>query len=232
MFLVQSVNVIRVYRKEFQGTFHSTQNCRKFRLVHQMERTISVLSYRNIRDQLWRSSTLTGLARHFGPKYPFLFDKLLSPVPLFCILVTRIITKRAVAWVWAWVCATWMYRSIWHLKFPKFQSVEWKAPPNSTVRPTGWVIGLHPLTLFSQQNQYIIQVNSLENWQNDRQNEKALVFPSSQLTLQETVWRSVERICMWIFWLNSAKWWPGYDVPLIYIYIYIYFFFWLTFFIG
>ena len=38
-------------------------------------------------------------SRHFGPKYPFPFDKLLSPLPLFCILVTRTITKHAVAWV-------------------------------------------------------------------------------------------------------------------------------------
>ena len=30
---------------------------------------------------------------------PFHLTKLLSPVPLFCILLTRIITKRVVAWI-------------------------------------------------------------------------------------------------------------------------------------
>ena len=72
-----------------------------------MERTISVWSDRNIRDQLWN----------------------VSPVSLFCILLARTITKRALAWVL--VCATGMYRSIEHVKLPKFQTgifVEWKAP--------------------------------------------------------------------------------------------------------
>ena len=39
---------------------------------------------------------------HFGRSdrnVPFHLTKLLSPVPLFCILVARTITKRAVAWV-------------------------------------------------------------------------------------------------------------------------------------
>ena len=39
---------------------------------------------------------------HFGRSdrnVPFHLTKLLSPVPLFCILLTRTITKRAVAWV-------------------------------------------------------------------------------------------------------------------------------------
>ena len=39
---------------------------RKFRLVHQMERTISVWSDQNIRDQLWRWSTFTGLVISIG----------------------------------------------------------------------------------------------------------------------------------------------------------------------
>ena len=38
----------------------------KVRLVHQMERTISVWSDRNIRDQLWRWSTVTGLVISVG----------------------------------------------------------------------------------------------------------------------------------------------------------------------
>ena len=39
---------------------------------------------------------------HFGwldRNVPFHLTKLLSPVPLFCILLTRTITKSAVAWV-------------------------------------------------------------------------------------------------------------------------------------
>ena len=36
----------------------------------------------------------------FGSTFvPFNLTNLLSPVPLFCILLTRTITKRAVAWV-------------------------------------------------------------------------------------------------------------------------------------
>ena len=57
---------------------------------NQMEQTISVRSDRNIWDHLWRS---------VGPKVPFHLTKLLFLVPLFCILLTRRITKRAVAWV-------------------------------------------------------------------------------------------------------------------------------------
>ena len=74
----------------------------------QMERTISVWSKPNIRDQLWRWST-------------FHLTKLLSPVPLFCILLTRTITKRAVAWVGSVQpeCIV----PLWN-----FRNVEWKAP--------------------------------------------------------------------------------------------------------
>ena len=37
--------------------------------------------------------------RRSDPNVPFHLTKLLSPVPLFCILFTRTITKRAVTWV-------------------------------------------------------------------------------------------------------------------------------------
>ena len=49
---------------------------------------------------------------------PFHSTNLLSPVPLFRIVLTKTITKRAVAWV----CVTGMYRSIGHVEFPKFQT--------------------------------------------------------------------------------------------------------------
>ena len=55
---------------------------------------IYIWSDRNIRDQLWRWSTLTGLV---GPNWQNW--KLLSSVPFFCIQLTRTITKRAAAWV-------------------------------------------------------------------------------------------------------------------------------------
>ena len=51
-------------RERSPGTlyFLSTQNSRNFGwLIKSMERSISVWSDRNIRDQLWRWSTLTGL---------------------------------------------------------------------------------------------------------------------------------------------------------------------------
>ena len=60
----------------------------------------------------------------------FHLTKLLSPVPLFRILLTRTITK---------------YRSIEHVEFPKFQNrifVEWKAPhvyPYLICRGSRWV---------------------------------------------------------------------------------------------
>ena len=69
---------------------------------------------------------------HFGRSdrnVPFHSTKMLSPEPLFCIQLTRTITKRAVACVGC-VGATGMYRSIGQVEFPKFQTgifVEWKA---------------------------------------------------------------------------------------------------------
>ena len=100
MLLVQSVNAIRVYRKEFQGTFHSTQNCRNFHGWIKWNRPFQFCP-----TEIFRTSFEGGPLwpvwsfRSVGPKYPFPFCKLLFPVPLFCFLVTRTITKRAVAWV-------------------------------------------------------------------------------------------------------------------------------------
>ena len=63
---------------------------------NQIELTTSVWSDRNIWNQLWRWSTLTVRSDR---NVFFQLTKLLSPVPLFCILLTWTITKRAVAWV-------------------------------------------------------------------------------------------------------------------------------------
>ena len=54
------------------------------------------------------------------PKCPFLFDKLLFPVLLFCILLTRTIPRCAVAWVLVSVSGT--YHFIGQVEFPKFQT--------------------------------------------------------------------------------------------------------------
>ena len=75
---------------------------RKFRLVHQMERIISVWSDRNIRDQLWGPSTLTGPVISVGRTKMSLsiWQNCCSQYRSFCsILLTTKITKHAVAWV-------------------------------------------------------------------------------------------------------------------------------------
>ena len=48
---------------------------------------------------------------------PFHLPKLLSPVPLYCILLTRTITKCAVPWV-----RSVQLKCTGHMKFPKFQT--------------------------------------------------------------------------------------------------------------
>ena len=66
---------------------------------------------------------------------PFHLTKLLSPVPLFCILLTRTITKPAVAWIGSVLqeCTV----SLGTRNFRKFllkktgNIVEWKAPSDS-----------------------------------------------------------------------------------------------------
>ena len=53
--------VERTLKNRFYGRFPFNLKFRKIRLEHQMEPSISVWSDRNIRDQLWRWSTLTVL---------------------------------------------------------------------------------------------------------------------------------------------------------------------------
>ena len=82
-----------------EGRFPFSPKFRKFRL--EMERTSSVRSDWNIWEHLWSWSTLTGPVISVGPTELFLsiLTKLFSLVPLFCIVLTRTITRRAVAWV-------------------------------------------------------------------------------------------------------------------------------------
>ena len=57
----------------------------------------------------------TGNSGNFDKTGKRPLSKLLSPVPLFCILLTGTITLYR-------VCATGMYRSNGHVEFPKFQT--------------------------------------------------------------------------------------------------------------
>ena len=114
------------------GCFPFNPKFRKFRLVHQMERTISVWFDRNIRDQLWRWSTLTGLVISVGRTGMSLsiWQNCCSQSRFFVSWFHYKNNKQTRGCL-GLVCATGMYRSIGHVKFPKFQTgifVEWKAP--------------------------------------------------------------------------------------------------------
>ena len=85
-----------------KGTFHWTQNSGNFGWFIK----INGIDYFGL---VWPEYSEPALmvvhfdwSGHFGwsdQKVPFHLTKLLSPVPLFCILLTRTITKRIVAWV-------------------------------------------------------------------------------------------------------------------------------------
>ena len=125
----------------------------QFGTVHQMERTISVWSDRNIRDQLWRWSTLTNLVILVGPKCPFPFYKIVVPSTalLYPSYESNNQTRGGLA---CRVCATEMYPSIGPVKFPKFQTevfVEWKTP-------LGFGIQNKAQGIRSSTNNWIIQV--------------------------------------------------------------------------
>ena len=111
------------------GAFLSTQNSG---LVYQMEQTISVCSNQNIRDQLWRLSTLTGQVISVDQTDgPFPFDKIV--VPRTALLYPAYKNNNQTRGGLDRVCATGMYRSIGHVELPKLQtgiSVERKAPCN------------------------------------------------------------------------------------------------------
>ena len=78
---------------------------REFWLVHQMERTTTVWSHRNIRNQLWRWSTLTDLVILVGRTEMFLsfiLTKLLSTAQLFCIWLQKLQDAVRV-YIWAYL---------------------------------------------------------------------------------------------------------------------------------
>ena len=109
-------------RPEFSGPWALSIQPKspEFRLVHQMERTISVWSDRNIWDQLWRWSTVIGLVISVDRNVPFQFDKIVVPSTSF--LFPAYENNNQTHGGLGWVCATGMYHSIGHMKFLKFQT--------------------------------------------------------------------------------------------------------------
>ena len=99
-----------------------------------MERIISVWSDRNIWEHFWRWSNL------IGPTGFLSICQIVVPwVPLFCILLTSTITKRAVPLNWVV-----RYRSFGQVEFRKFQEtgifVAYKAPLINYIYGGGWGI--------------------------------------------------------------------------------------------
>ena len=84
-----------------------------------MERTISVRSDRNIWEHhVDRSGHFCRSDQHV----PLHLAKLLSPVPLFCILPTKTMTKRVVAWVGSVQPECAIPFTAGHVQFPKLQT--------------------------------------------------------------------------------------------------------------
>ena len=76
---------------------------------------------------------------HFGRSHrnvPFHLTKLLSPVPLFCILLSK--NNNQTPCGLDRTCATGMYRSFWHAKFRTGIIVEWKAPKATNGNKKVW----------------------------------------------------------------------------------------------
>ena len=98
---------------------------KKWKFVHRMERIISVWTNWNIRDQLWRWSTLTSLVISIGLTIWQNF------VPSTALLYPAYKNNNQIHDGLGQICATGMYCFIEHVKFPKFQTtifVKWKAP--------------------------------------------------------------------------------------------------------
>ena len=104
----------------------SAKQCRKSvlgrKVVHPLEWTISVWSDHDLKvhGPLWPVVIVVGRNEMSLSIWPNCSPQI-SSVPHFCILLTRTITKRAVAWVGS-VQPESQYRSIGHVEFPKIQS--------------------------------------------------------------------------------------------------------------
>ena len=110
--------------------FQFSTKFRKISVGNQIERTISVRSYQNIWDIFEGGrSTLKGPVISVGWTEMSLSIwqiVVLSTAPLFPACKNNKETRGGLGRV----CVTVMYRSIWHVEFPKFQTgifVEWKA---------------------------------------------------------------------------------------------------------
>ena len=134
MLLLQSVNVIRIPRNSPFNT-----KLQKFRLVYQMEQIISVV----LPEYSWPALKVV----HFD-RTKISLSVWQIVVPSTALLYPGYKNNNQARGGLVRVCATWMYRFIRHVKFPNFQTLEWKAPSNSSVSPTGWVIDLHPFKPF------------------------------------------------------------------------------------
>ena len=134
MLLLQSVNVIRIPRNSPFNT-----KLQKFRLVYQIEQIISVV----LSEYLWPALKVV----HFD-RTKISLSIWHIVVPSTALLYPGYKNNNQTHDGLGRVCATWMYRFIRHVKFPNFQTLEWKAPLNSSVSPTGWVIDLHPFKPF------------------------------------------------------------------------------------
>ena len=93
--------VLQGYDVDLVGWFSFNPKSRRIRLIHQMERSISVWSDRNTRDQLWRCFDRSG---HFGRSdrnVPFHLTKLLSPDILLTRTINIIQLRGGLCQVWA-----------------------------------------------------------------------------------------------------------------------------------
>ena len=90
LFKFERVAWVTTHPFALYGHFPFIPKFQKFLLEIKWSRPFSVRSNRNIWDHPHRWSTLTGLVH---------LTKVLSPVLLFSILLTRTITKHAMVWV-------------------------------------------------------------------------------------------------------------------------------------
>ena len=103
---------VSVKRRD-QGRFPFSPKFRRFRLEIKWNRSIGPNGISGTTFEGQSNQTVL-----------FHLTKLLFPVPLFSILFTRTITKRAVAWVGCVQpeCKYRSIRSIRHVEFPEFQT--------------------------------------------------------------------------------------------------------------
>ena len=140
-----------------KSAFHSTQNSRNFCWYITLNGPFRFGPTR-IFETTFESGPLwpVRLSRSVGPKCPFPFDTIV--VPRTALLYPTYKNNNQTRGVLGRVCATGMYRSVGHVKFPKFQIgifVEWKAPeimwcdlPLKRISFAVWIVTLAPIQIF------------------------------------------------------------------------------------